>query len=301
MEIDRQRLHAHVARLTRCPRPAESAALESVRGYITDELNASGWQVVRDPFDAVDAQTGQPVHGISLLAVHADHPLEIGPRFCVGAHMDSCPETPGADDNASAVAALLEIARVLPANWPADAIWGLELAAFDLEENGVLGGVWQAQSYRKRQVNLQGMISLEMLGYCRHEPDSQQLPPPLVGRYPSVGNFIALIGNQNSHPLLGAFAEGMKRVPDLPVEMLAVPDNGHPLPASRRSDHSGFWDAGYPALMVTDTSFLRNPHYHLPTDTIDTLDFDFLQKVTQGCVEALRGILQRGYAVAGRG
>src|SRR3569623_2065338 len=108
MEIDRQRLNDHVARLTRSPRPAESAELESVRGYITDELNSSGWQVARDPFDAKDAQTGQPFHGISLLAVHPDHPLGNGPRFCVGAHMDSCPQTPGADDNASAVAALLE-------------------------------------------------------------------------------------------------------------------------------------------------------------------------------------------------
>jgi Zn-dependent M28 family amino/carboxypeptidase len=296
MEIDRQRLHDHVARLTRSPRPAESAELESVRGYITDELNSSGWQVARDPFDAKDAQTGQPFHGISLLAVHPDHPLGNGPRFCVGAHMDSCPQTPGADDNASAVAALLEIARVLPQNWPSNAVWSLELAAFDLEENGMVGGAWHAQSCKKRNVDLQGMISLEMLGYCSHAENSQQLPPPLVGLYPSVGNFIALIGNQNSHPLLGAFAFGMKHVPDLPVEMLAVPDNGNPLPASRLSDHSGFWDAGYPALMITDTSFLRNPHYHMPTDTIDTLDFDFLQKVTQGCVEALRGILQRGYA-----
>jgi Zn-dependent M28 family amino/carboxypeptidase len=210
--------------------------------------------------------------------------------------MDSCPQTPGADDNASAVAALLEIARVLPESWPTDAIWDLELVAFDLEENGMVGGAWHAQSCKQRNVDLQGMISLEMLGYCRHEENSQQLPPELVGHYPSVGNFIALIGNQNSHPLLGAFAFGMKHVPDLPVEVLAVPDNGNPLPASRLSDHSGFWDAGYPALMITDTSFLRNPHYHMPTDTVDTLDFDFLQQVTQGCVEALRLVLRHGYA-----
>ena len=110
-----------------------------------------------------------------------------------------------------------------------------------------------------------------------------------------TGDFIAVVGNQNSGKLIEAFKTGLKTVETLPVEILQVPQNGEMLQATRLSDHSPFWDAGYPALMITDTSFLRNPHYHQPSDTVDTLDFEFLTKVTQGSLEATRQILNQGY------
>ena len=296
-ETNRDLLHQHIAKLTRVPRPCESPELEAAREYVTDQFAASGWGVRRHEFECLNDRgslnLGDRLQGINLVAMRAGADLS-KPRLCVGAHLDSCPETPGADDNASGVAAMLEIARVLGSLWPADAQWELELVAFDLEENGMLGGVEHARLCRERGVALPGMISLEMLGYCDHRPRSQQLPRTLIGHYPETANFIAVIGNQNSTSLIKGFRDGAVLVSTLPVETLQVPSNGDLLQATRLSDHSPFWDAGYPALMITDTSFLRNPHYHQTTDTLETLDFEFLHKVTESCLKAVRHLLVIG-------
>ena len=135
------------------------------------------------------------------------------------------------------------------------------------------------------------MVSLEMLGYCSHEPGSQNFPPELADHFPDVGNFIGIVGNQISGDLIQTFRDAFRSVPDLPVESLQVPENGTSLPPSRLSDHSPFWDEGFSAAMVTDTSFMRNPHYHLPSDTPETLDADFLHKVTEGVLRATRSIV----------
>jgi hypothetical protein len=144
------------------------------------------------------------------------------------------------------------------------------------------------------------MISLEMLGYTDPRPGSQQLPAPLRGLYPDVGNFIGVLGNEASVPLLQVVAGTMKGVPDLPVEFLAVPGDGSLMPETRLSDHSSFWDRGYPALMITDTSFMRNPHYHKASDKPETLDYAFLARVTQGvCEAALRMVVMADMPAGG--
>ena len=158
----------------------------------------------------------------------------------------------------------------------------------------MLGGREHARFSKESGTDLRGMVSLEMLGYCDHTPGSQSLPRTLRGLYPDTGNFIAIIGNQNSTSLIEQYATGMESVDELPVEKLQVPDNGNDLQATRLSDHSPFWDAGYPALMITDTSFMRNPHYHMPSDTVDTLDMQFLHLVTEAAVTAIRHLLSRG-------
>ena len=293
MEVELDRLRAHVAELARTPRPAGSPALERARDFVSRLLEASGWELHRHPF-AATTEDGTRLAGVNLIAHHPQQPARGKPRFCLGAHLDSRPETPGADDNASAVAALLEIARLLPANWSSDARVEVELVVFDLEEHGMLGGAEHARLTKANGTDLRGMVSLEMLGYCSHVPNTQMLPRALVGLYPTTGNFIAIIGNQNSAALIEQWREGMQTISGLPVEWLSVPANGESLQATRLSDHSPFWDAGYPALMITDTSFLRNPHYHLPSDTIDTLDFDFLTKVTQGSLAAVRRVMAAG-------
>lgn len=293
MSIDRDRLFHHVDVLARTPRPAETPALEAARQYVFGELTACGWDVHRHTFRTRN-EAGRTLEGVNLVCTHPGQTAKSDVRFCVGAHLDSREETPGADDNASAVAALLEIARSLPAQWPKDAALELELVVFDLEEHGMLGGAEHARLSKLRPFDLAGMVSLEMLGYCDHRRNTQQLPKPLKGLYPDTGNFIAVIGNQNSTALIKTFSDGMREVAGLPVEWLAVPMNGELLQATRLSDHSPFWDAGYPALMITDTSFLRNPHYHLSTDTIDTLDFEFLEKVTHGALEATRDVIAHG-------
>lgn len=294
METSRLLLRQHVAELTRVPRPCESLELEAARVYVANQLQRSGWCVERQPFEILndrgDLRYGDALQGVNLVAMRSHADL-LKPRLCVGAHLDSRPDTPGADDNASGVAALLELARVLGQSWPTDSPLELELVAFDLEENGMLGGVAHARQYQASGVELRGMISLEMLGYCDHRPKSQNLPRVLIGKYPETGNFIAIIGNQNSTDLIAGVRAGAVQVAGLPVETLQVPENGTLLQATRLSDHSPFWDAGYPAVMITDTSFLRNPHYHQASDTIETLDFEFLHLVTEGTLLALRNLL----------
>lgn len=289
MDVSLDRLREHVETLAISPRPAESGELLQARRYATELLQQSGWDVEPQAFSAED-ESGRSLNGVNLVARRGDLFDPSLPRFCLGAHLDSRPDSPGADDNASAVAALLEVARLLPESRRL----AIELVAFDLEEDGILGGAFHAEQSRSAGVDLRGMVSLEMLGYCDPAPGSQALPRSLVGLYPDVGNFIAVIGNQNSGLLIERFRAGMQRVNGLPVETLAVPDNGNQLQATRLSDHSPFWDAGFPALMITDTSFLRNPHYHLPSDTPETLDWEFLQRVTAGCLEAVREVLAEG-------
>lgn len=294
MDIDTSRLREHCELLCRTTRPAESSELEAARQYVIGELEASGWEVERHPFQAQDSML-RTLSGQNLIARHPKLSPPEKPQFCIGAHLDTRPETPGADDNTSAVATLLELGRLLPLLKNSDWDWSIELVAFDLEENGMLGGAEHAQLHRGQQTDLRGMVSLEMLGYCDPTPGSQTLPHELVGMYPDTGDFIAVVGNQNSTALIQAFQQGLQKVVDLPVEVLQVPENGEVLQASRLSDHSPFWDAGYPALMITDTSFLRNPHYHQPTDTVETLDFEFLTKVAQGSLDAAQLILDGGY------
>ena len=308
MKTSRENLYRHVEELTRVPRPCHSAELEAARAYVTSWLIEAGWDVARREFSVEnefgELNYGETLSGINLVATRPGDSLSAGgskPRLCVGAHLDSRPDTPGADDNASAVAALLEIARVLNDEWPSETALELELVAFDLEENGMLGGREHAIRTRTAGVDLRGMVSLEMLGYCDHLAGSQSLPRTLVGLYPDTANFIAVIGNQISGPLIEGCRQGMVTVEGLPVETLQVPQNGEMLQAVRLSDHSPFWDEGFAAVMITDTSFMRNPHYHQASDTIETLDFEFLHLVTEGSLEAVRQLIVDGLPVPDKG
>jgi hypothetical protein len=285
-DVDLNRLHAHLATIAH-PRPNGSAELEALRAYCTDHLRQTGWTVRRHEFQAV-SELGDSLTGVQLIATWPQDIASTASRWlCVAAHLDSRPETPGADDNASGVAGLLEIARCWPDQRPARGA-GLELVITDLEEHGMLGGAEHARLWRSRLDTLLGMISLEMIGYSDSRPNTQALPKSLIGKYPTTGNFIAVIGNQNSTDLMSVFGRGLREVPQLPVETLQVPDNGNWLQATRLSDHSPFWDAGFPAVMITDTSFLRNPHYHCGSDTVETLNLEFLRQVTEGCLRAIR-------------
>ncbi|TMB65724.1 MAG: M28 family peptidase [Deltaproteobacteria bacterium] len=203
----------------------------------------------------------------------------------LGAHFDSVEGTPGADDNASGLAVLLEAARLLSR---ARLRSELLFCAFNLEELNMIGSTYFAKKLKAAEVKVDAMISLEMIGYTDPRPGSQKYPIGLSWLYPDRGDFIGVIGNWNSSSLLRRFTRQMRQVPGLPVETLSVPGNGGLVPAVRLSDHSPFWDLGYPALMVTDTSFFRNPHYHGPRDTLDTLNLDFMAKV---CAGVIRGVL----------
>jgi aminopeptidase YwaD len=200
----------------------------------------------------------------------------------VGAHYDAVPGCPGADDNGSALAVLLELARAFgdaPARRP------IRLIAFDLEERDRAGSRAYAEEVRSRGEPLLLMISLEMLGYRDCRAGSQRYPAGLRYMYPDRGDFIGLMGNLRALPQLWCLARQVRKA--VPCEFLAVPFRGRMLPDTRRSDHASFWDLGYPAVMVTDTANMRNPHYHQPSDRIETLDLEFLAAVCRGLTAGL--------------
>jgi Zn-dependent M28 family amino/carboxypeptidase len=161
----------------------------------------------------------------------------------------------------------------------------IRLVAFDLEERDRSGSRAYAQDLKHKGEPLALMISLEMLGYRDPRPGAQHYPPGLRHFYPDRGDFIGLIGNMRTLPVLWRLARTMRR--SVPCELLAVPLRGRLVPDTRRSDHASFWDLGYPALMITDTANMRNPHYHKPSDRIETLDLAFLASVCQGIISGL--------------
>ncbi|MFH7027407.1 MAG: M28 family peptidase [Heteroscytonema crispum UTEX LB 1556] len=206
------------------------------------------------------------------------------PPILIGAHYDAVPGTPGADDNATGVAVLLELARMFaaePARYP------LRLVAFDMEEYGLLGSADYAAKLKQEKQPLRLMISLEMLGYRDSTPGSQRYPAPLERFYPDRGDYIALIGNWRTLGDLISISRSIRKV-GVPSQWLPVPNRGLIVRDTRRSDHAPFWDAGYPAIMVTDTANMRNPHYHKPSDTIATLDLDFMTGVCEGLASGIR-------------
>lgn len=208
------------------------------------------------------------------------------PRLILGAHFDAVPGSPGADDNASGVAALLEAARIYAA-FGKEGRAEVEFAAFNLEECGMVGSRAYARKLKKEKVEVLGMLSLEMVGFASCEKDSQKMPLLLKPFYPDAGNFIGLVANTKSKPLLRKVKRVFQTVEGLRTESLILPGSGSIFPAARLSDHSPFWDEGFPALLVTDTSFYRNPYYHSEKDRIETLDFDFLSRVTEAAARTV--------------
>lgn len=201
-----------------------------------------------------------------------------GPLLLLGAHYDSVPGCPGADDNGSAVAACLECARLLKANQ----IDGTMIVLFNREEDGLLGSR-DFVTARSPGVIAEAHI-FEMVGFCTRAAGSQRMPPGLPGvAAPDVGDFLGLLANRCSNDLAeNLLALASTYVPSFPVLALKIYLGiekyfGHLL----RSDHAPFWEAGIASVMWTDTSEFRNPHYHLVSDTPDTLDYGFLSNVTQ--------------------
>jgi Zn-dependent M28 family amino/carboxypeptidase len=200
----------------------------------------------------------------------------------IGAHYDTVPNSAGADDNGTGLAILLELARFFDKN---SCRFPLQFVAFDMEEYGLLGSKSYVKYLQENQQQLRLMISLEMLGYCDNSSNSQVYPTGLKYFYPSQGNFIALISNFKTILDVRKLSQPIRQI--VPCEWLSVPFNGRFVMDTRRSDHSPFWDAGYPAIMVTDTANLRNPYYHTAKDRLETLELDFLTRVCLGLMESI--------------
>ena len=202
------------------------------------------------------------------------------PMILVGAHYDSVPDTPGADDNASGIAAMLACARALARFEPAPPVG---FVAWNGEEDGLRGSIAFVARHRSQGgAPFAAVHVLEMVGYASHEPGSQRMPIPVRGA-PDVGDFIGLLTNRRSNHLVELAAKQAEAmVPELPVVGLKVYLGLEEwLPVLHRSDHSPFWKAKIPAMLWTDTAEFRNPNYHSPTDTPETLDYGFMRRVTQ--------------------
>jgi Zn-dependent M28 family amino/carboxypeptidase len=230
------------------------------------------------------------VEGATYANVHALIGTGARERVVVGAHYDVFGNMPGADDNASGVAALLAVAKLL-ADRPLGA--DVELVAYALEERphshtDAMGSVRHARALKETGVRVRAMLSLEMLGYYDDAPGSQRFESPaLRERFGDRGNFLAVVGREEEAGLLAAIEPAMRAASDLPVAFLAAPKG---IRGIDRSDHRSFWAQGFPALLVTDTADLRNPHYHQPTDLPATLDYERLVKAARAATAAVQGL-----------
>jgi Zn-dependent M28 family amino/carboxypeptidase len=234
----------------------------------------SGWKVSQQSFSALGGTYR------NVVAVKSSPPPGRGASpipLLIGAHYDTVPDSPGADDNATGLAVLLETAARLGRVTLSRPVW---LVGFCLEEQDRLGSRALAARLKAEGQELAGVIILECVGFCSSYPASQQIPPGVPHAVPTVGDFLAVVGNESAQSLVQAIERhAAAHAPALKTQSLIVPVCGEVLPHTRRSDHASFWDADYPAVMLTDTANFRNPHYHGATDTIETLDMRFLEHV----------------------
>ncbi|HWR57666.1 MAG TPA: M28 family peptidase [Thermodesulfovibrionales bacterium] len=208
----------------------------------------------------------------------------------IGAHYDAVIDSPGADDNASGVAVMLEVARSLGPRS------GLEFVAFTLEEpqaesvDFLIGSKHFVKKTKSEGKKYRAVFILESVGYASSKPASQLLPPFV--KAPSVGDFIGVVGNSRADAIMSIFRESASRhVPELRVITHKAPWRGLLILETRFSDHAPFWDAGYPAVMITDTAMFRNPNYHTPHDTASTLSPVFMSQVAKTLIHTVREML----------
>ena len=254
------------------------AGLRQAETYLADQFRHLDLEVSLHPFDAL----GETY--LNVIATYGGSAPTL-PPLIIAAHYDTVPGSPGADDNASALAVMLEAAGRL-CGLPLER--SVRFIAFCLEEENLLGSLAYVSSLRKASQEIAGAIVLECVGYARGDEGSQQKPPGVPVAVPTVGDFLAIVGNTASAGLANAVETAAnQQVPDLKTVSLLVPGNGEMLPDTRRSDHAAFWHYGYPADMLTDTANFRNPNYHSPTDTLDTLNHGFMEMVAKAVTAAV--------------
>lgn len=264
-------------------------SLEKTVDYITSELRRYGYDVSVQSYPVGYYKTSNGVEGNVYKNLIAEIKGSKAPEkiLVVGAHYDTVTGTPGADDNASGIAGLLELARLLRNNSFDKTV---RFVAFTLEEppffrSRFMGSYVYTKSLNEKNTIIEGMICLEMIGYFTDIPKSQYFPLPfLKWFFPEKGNFIALVSNLQSKNFLSKVKNAFKKGTDLPVESISTLSI---IPGIDFSDHRSFWEFGYDALMVTDTAFYRNHNYHEIGDTPETLDYERLAKVVLGLKSAI--------------
>ncbi len=279
--VEPARLEAHVRKLSVDLTPRDVSHIENLdltAAYIRSEFLQLGATVLEQPYR---------IEGKSYRNVIARFGPETADRIVVGAHYDAAGALPGADDNASGVAGLLELARLLSQR---QLTMRVELVAFTLEEppffgtNG-MGSVIHAESLRKENVKVRAMMSLEMIGYFSDAPNSQHFPAALLQAfYPSRGNFISVVGRVGDGLLARRVKVAMRAAAPLPVYSISAPSF---IPGIDFSDQKSYWANGYNAVMITDTAFYRNLNYHTEQDTPEKLDYTRMAMVVEGVFAAV--------------
>jgi Zn-dependent M28 family amino/carboxypeptidase len=243
--------------------------LDQAATYVADQLELTGGRVEKQRF-----RVGKPFY-TNVIATYG--PTE-GPTLIVGAHYDVFGEHPGADDNASGVAGLLELGRLLGQKPPSCRV---DLVAFALEEppffgSENMGSAHHARLLTENQREVIGMISLEMIGYYAER--QQWGSWVLASLYPTRGDFVMVVGRWQDRKLARYVKKAMRGASEIRVRSSNTPR----LAGMDASDHRSYWDSGFDAVMLTDTAYLRNPHYHTDRDVPDTLDYDSLALVVDG-------------------
>jgi Zn-dependent M28 family amino/carboxypeptidase len=249
-------------------------ALAAAALYIRTTLEDMGYEVQIQAFESGD---------MTVQNLEAELPGEGEPEeiIILGAHYDSVAGTPGANDNGSGVAALLEIARLLAGNSYSRTI---RFVAFANEEppffySEEMGSRVYAARSRERGEKIKAMLALETIGYYSDHPGSQHYPIPFGLFYPDTGNFIGFVGNLSSRRLVRQALGAFRASTPFPSEGVAAPGW---MMGIHWSDHWSFWQEGYPAIMITDTALFRYQHYHAATDTPEKIDYSSLARVTRG-------------------
>jgi Zn-dependent M28 family amino/carboxypeptidase len=280
------RLKMHVVAIASEPHNIDHyPALERAAAYIEHVLENLGYEAGGQIFRA----GGRAVRNIDATR-EPTSATSATPTIVIGAHYDSCWDAPGANDNGSGVAAVLELARLL-SDWKPQHK-RLRLALFVNEEPPYFRtpemGSWQyAKWLSQRGEEVEGMISLEMLGAFSDEPGSQRYPPPLSFFFPSTANFVAFVGLPGSRTFLHKVVASFRSHTAFPSIGGVGPDL---IPGLGWSDHWAFRKFRYPAIMLTDTAFFRYPHYHKPTDTPEKVDYARLARITIGLERVVREI-----------
>jgi Zn-dependent M28 family amino/carboxypeptidase len=281
MHANQTLLYQHVEFLTTL-RPFRNhmnvASLDRVCDYLKQEFTTYDLGLHEQPFE---------VNGQKYRNVIASYNSKKTRRLIVGAHYDVCGDQPGADDNASAVAGLLESARMVAAAQPA-LDYRIDFVAFSLEEPPYygthdMGSYRHARSIKDQKKDLIGMINFEMIGFF-NEGEQPYPDAHLQAAYPQKANFVAVVGKQRYHTFNQKVFELMKTNAEIDVQII-----DHPMVESLAgmSDQRSYWEFDIPALMINDTSFLRNPHYHQMSDDIDTLSFEHMEQVVTCTYNAL--------------
>jgi Zn-dependent M28 family amino/carboxypeptidase len=282
--VDPARLEAHVRKLSIELAPRDVGHLQNLdqaAAYIAEQLKQTGASVSEQPYR---------VEGSSYRNVIARFGPDTSERIVVGAHYDSAGPLPGADDNASGVAGLLELARLLGSQPPQMRV---ELVAFSTEEppyfrSTAMGSSVHAISLKNENVKVRAMLSLEMIGYFSDAHGSQHFPTGLLAAfYPSTGNFISVVGRVSDGLLVRQVKKAMSSAAPLPVHSINAPGF---IPGVDFSDQLNYWEAGYGAVMITDTAFYRNRNYHTAQDTAEKLDYKRMALVVEGVYAAVTEI-----------